>query len=107
MDLDEILAAEERLAGNDAAVALLLARTVTRSDAAALALWEQAQAHAAALAATPEFRQMVRTVARELVARRELGRQAFAALVAVRDAATDRDRANPPSSGPAVASMGR
>jgi len=81
IDLEEVIAACERIDASDAAVALRLARAASASERQAWHLLAQAQQHAERLAGTLEFQRSVQAVASELLIRRELDGEAINALL--------------------------
>jgi hypothetical protein len=79
-DLDDALAALERLASSDASRALALCRMATSTDGEAHALLAEVEARVEATAEAPAFQRAVRRVAVELLRHRELDREAIREL---------------------------
>jgi hypothetical protein len=79
-DLDDTLAALDRLASSDASRALALCRMATSTEAEAHALLAEVEARVEATAEAPAFQRAVRRVAAELLRRRELDGEAIREL---------------------------
>ena len=81
MSIEEVLAADARLASDDVAVALRLARSATGSEAEAWQLMHEAQEYAERIAATLAFQSAVQAVAGALLRDRQLDRPTVTALI--------------------------